>query len=147
MDEVDRWIMKSLQQGFPVRDHPFSVYAHNLGVDESSLISHVKTLLEQGHLSSFGPLYNLDKIGCVCSLAAIKVPEEKFEETSQLVNDFEEVTHNFELDHEFNMWFVVITDTQEQLTRIINAIHDITGLEVYNFLREKEYSSGLKFYV
>ena len=147
VDELDKRIINTLQDGFPVCDQPFAVAAKNLEMDESVLIDRIGTLLEENMLSRFGPLFNMDRIGGAYSLAAMKVPAEVFEKTAQLVNSFPEIAHNYERDHEFNMWFVLASDSVEQLQHVIDKIENATGLHVYNMPKQKEYYVGLKFHV
>lgn len=147
VDELDKKIINSLQDGFPVCDHPFAIAAKNLDMDEMVLIERIGTLLDDDILSRFGPLFNMDRIGGAYSLAAMKVPAEVFEKTAQFINSFPEIAHNYEREHEFNMWFVLASDSVDQLQHVINKIEDTTGLHVYNMPKQKEYFVGLKFHV
>ncbi len=147
MDELDRQIINVLQGGFPVCEHPFAAAAEQFNIDAISLITHIETLLEQGLLTRFGPLFNLEKLGGVYSLAAMKVPADVFENTAAVVNSFPEVAHNYERDHEFNMWFVLAADSGVRLEQVIDEIEKSTGIHVYNMPRVREYFVELKFHV
>ena len=81
------------------------------------------------------------------TLAAIKVPEERYDEVTGIVNSFDEVAHNYARDHVLNMWFVVATEKPEQVLSVINKIEQKTGLRVYNMPKQEEYFLGLKFEV
>ncbi|MES0326853.1 MAG: Lrp/AsnC family transcriptional regulator, partial [Gammaproteobacteria bacterium] len=61
------------------------------------------------------------------------------------VNAFPEVAHNYQRDHEMNMWFVLATETQQELNNTLNAIEDTTGIPVYNMPKQKEFFVGLHF--
>jgi hypothetical protein len=50
------------------------------------------------------------------------------EEVAGIVNGFEEVTHNYERDHEYNLWFTLITSSQERLKGTLASIIDATGI-------------------
>jgi len=147
MDDLDRHIINRLQDGFPVCKQPFAEIGGELNLDENALIKRIETLLENGMLSRFGPMYNMERLGGVYSLAAMKVPLEIFEETAAYINAFAEVAHNYEREHEFNMWFVLAADTSGTMQRVIDEIENHTGLQVYNMPKLKEYFVGLKFHV
>ena len=57
---------------------------------------------------------------------------------------FPEVAHNYARSHELNMWFVIATETPEQIQQTISAIEQQTGLTVYNMPKNKEYFVNLK---
>ncbi len=143
--KIDRSIINSLQGGFPVCDEPYAQVAASLGISQSKLIARLAKLLDDGLLSRFGPLYNPERLGGAVTLAALKVPQERFDEVSELVNQHREVAHNYARSHVLNMWFVIATENPEQIDEIIARIEAQTGLHVYNFPKRKEYFIGLRF--
>ena len=144
MDELDRKIINHLQGGFPVCESPYQVIAIELGLTEAVLIEQLKNLLETGILSRFGPLYHAEQMGGELTLAALKVPQERFEQVAEIINALPEVAHNYARNHELNMWFVIATDKPERLPEVIQMIEEKTALSVYNMPKIKEYFVGLK---
>ena len=78
------------------------------------------------------------------TLAALIVPPERFDEVVAVVNAHGEVAHNYARDHKFNMWFVIATETAEEINRVIASIEQQTALQVFNFPKEKEFFIGLR---
>lgn len=144
LDTVDRRIINSLQGGFPVCERPFEAAARDLGISESELISRLEVLQESRCLSRFGPMYNAERLGGDVTLAAMAVPQERYEDVTQLVNAHSEVAHNYARDHHYNMWFVVAAERPEQIAEILGRIEVETGLEVLNLPKLEEYFIGLK---
>lgn len=144
MDELDRRIVNALQGGFPVCERPFAVAAEGLGMDEATLIARIAALREAGVLSRFGPLWKAEGLGGAVTLAAIAVPEARFEAVAALVNAHPEVAHNYARDHRLNMWFVLATEDAAGIAATISAIEAETGLSVLNMPREAEYHVGLR---
>ncbi len=145
MDETDRLIINSLQGNFPICDRPYLEVAQQLGISEDELLSRLQTMLDNRTLTRFGPMYDIQKLGGSFSLCAIRVPAERFEEVTEIVNAFPEVAHNYERDHEFNMWYVLATESPEQITHTNQAIEARTGLKVYNMPKIQEFFVGLHF--
>jgi len=143
MDAVDKQIINHLQGGFPVCDSPYQVVADQLGLTETDLIARIKALLDSGMLSRFGPLYHAEQMGGALTLAAVKSPKQQFDQVADIINAFPEVAHNYERNHELNMWFVIATDVPERLTEVIAEIEQQTGLPVYNMPKINEYFVGL----
>ena len=144
MDELDRRIVNALQGGFPLCERPFAAAAEGLGTDESALIMRLRAMREAGVLSRFGPLYKAEGLGGAVTLAAMAVPEERFEEVAALVNARPEVAHNYARDHRLNMWFVLATEDEAGIGSTIRAIEAETGLPVLNMPRLAEYHVGLQ---
>jgi hypothetical protein len=83
-------------------------------------------------------------MGGALTLAAVKVPQPRFDEVAEIVNNFQEVAHNYARNHELNMWFVIATQVPEQIQKTISAIEQKTGLTVYNMPKINEYFVNLK---
>jgi DNA-binding Lrp family transcriptional regulator len=144
LDDLDRRIINDLQGGFPICEHPYRVAAEQLDIDENTLIDRLGVLLEKGLLSRFGPMYHAERLGGGLTLAAMCVPDENFDQVAEQVNAFAEVAHNYQRDHELNMWFVLATETPDEINSIIKEIEKKTGLSVYNMPKQEEFFIGLK---
>lgn len=145
LDDIDRLILNQLQGDFPISARPFAECADHLGMDEITLLMRVDHLIRENIATRFGPMYQIEKLGGAFTLAAIKVPEDRFDEVAAQVNAFQEVAHNYQRDHEFNMWFVLATDTPTRIADTIARIESATGLKVFNMPKEKEYFIGARF--
>jgi len=144
MDNIDRRIINALQTGFPISERPYQDAAEVLGLSEQELLDRLDNLLKDQTLSRFGPLYDAEAMGGALTLAAMQVPEDGFEEVTQIVNTFPEVAHNYARSHALNMWFVLATETPEQLQQALAGIERETCLTVYNMPKITEYFVGLK---
>jgi len=145
MDDVDRLIINETQGGFPVSERPFAELAERLDLSEAELINRMRALREEGVLSRFGPLFHAERMGGGLTLAAIAVPEDRYEDVTELVNAHDEVAHNYARDHALNMWFVLATETPERIADVIAEIEAETGITVLNMPREEEFFIGLRF--
>ncbi len=145
MDALDRVIINTLQGGFPISERPYAEVAARLGTTEDDLIRRVEVLLADGVLSRFGPMYHAERLGGALTLAAMKVSAEDFERVTALVNAHPEVAHNYQREHEFNMWFVLATETPERINDVIAAIEEETGCKVFNLPKQEEFFVGLRF--
>lgn len=147
MDDRDRLIVNALQGGFPLVPEPYKAVAGELGMTEDELIGRIDGLLERGLLSRFGPLYHAERLGGALTLAALAAPPRDFERVAEQVNAFPQVAHNYAREHELNMWFVLATETPEEIDRVIRDIEAATGLRVYNMPKQEEFFVGLRFEV
>ena len=145
MDTLDRQIINTLQQGFPICERPYAQVAQELGTNEEVLLDRLQRLLQEGLLTRFGPMYHAERMGGGLTLAAMQIPAKDFQRVTALVNRHPEVAHNYERDHALNMWFVLATETPERIGEVIATIEKETGYPVYNMPKEKEFFIGLRF--
>ncbi len=147
LDATDRKIINGLQGGFPASEYPFRDAASKLDLDQESLIERLDRLLVGGVLSRFGPMYNAENLGGAVTLCAMQVPQLVFDEVAEQVNQHREVAHNYERGHALNMWFVIATETPQEIAAVIAMIESETGLKVYDFPKSQEFYVGLKVMV
>jgi len=147
MDALDRRIINVLQDGFPISDSPYAEVAERLGTTEATLLQRLGRLLDDGVLSRFGPMYHAEQLGGALTLCAMQVPEGSFDRVAETVNGFSQVAHNYQREHRLNMWFVLATETAEDLQPTLDAIEARTGCRVYNMPKIEEFYVGLRFNV
>ena len=144
LDATDRTIINALQGGFPVSSNPYSEIAGQLGLKEPELIERLGWLLEKGAISRFGPMYNAEAMGGAFCLCAMTVPQDRFDAVVSLINAHEEVAHNYERDHQLNVWFVLGSDEADRIDAVIKEIEAETDLPVFAFPKQHEFFIGLK---
>lgn len=147
MDKIDRRVINEFQAGLPLIARPFEPLAKELGVSEETVLEHIETLLEKRTLSRFGPLYHAERLGGGLTLAAMEIPAEQYESVAQVLMDMPEVAHNYEREHQLNMWFVLATEKPEQIASTIEEIEKSTGFQVHNMPKLKEFYIGLRLAV
>ena len=115
-----------------------------LGVSGDELLERLQRLLDTRVLTRFGPLVHIERMGGAFVLAALQVPEERYDQVADLVNALPEVAHNYRREHALNMWFVLVTETQGGIGAAIARIEEVTGLPVHAFPKEREYFVEMK---
>ncbi len=144
MDSLDRKIINLLQAGFPLSEEPYLEVAQQLGIEEQALLDRLSRLLDENILSRFGPMYDAQKFGGAFSLVAVRVPEDDFDKVTEIVNSYPEVAHNYKRDHDYNMWYVLATDSPEKIDEVNSDIEKKIGMKVFNMPKLEEYYIGLR---
>jgi DNA-binding Lrp family transcriptional regulator len=130
-DKTDKEILNRIQSDFPVASRPFLAIAQDLGLTEDTVIDSVKRLKEAGIIRRIGGNIVPGKIGFVSTLCAARVPEDKIDEFARVVNQFPGVTHNYQRDDVFNIWFTFIAPSMTEIEENLKAISrktDITDI-------------------
>ena len=144
LDEVDAALIDGFQSGFPVEERPFRAVGEALGTSETEALARVERLRERGVFRRFGAVLNPPVIGS-STLAAVSVPEERFEEVAGVINGYRQVNHNYRREHEWNMWFVVTAGTRAKRDGILDEIEERTGLAVLRLPMLTDYYIDLEF--
>lgn len=144
LDAIDRRIIDTLQGGFSISEAPYAEAAVGLGITEAELLNRLQRLLDTKVLTRFGPMVQIERLGGAFVLAALAVPEDRYEAVTAAVNALPAVAHNYRREHVLNMWFVLATETPEGIPAAIARIEAATGLPVHAFPKEAEYFVEMK---
>ncbi len=128
MDSIDKKLLNRIQSDFPVESRPFQRLGEELGLSETEVISRIKSLKEQRIIRRLGGVFDSKKLGYHSTLIAMKVPPKDIEETARIVSSYDGVTHNYERDDVYNLWFTLICESQERIEEILAEIHQKTGI-------------------
>ncbi len=144
LSEFDRLLVNALQGDFPLSSAPFDDLSERLGYSAQELMAGVRSLLDRGVITRFGPLFNIERLGGQFSLCALKVPAERFEAVAEMVNAYPQVAHNYQREHEWNMWFVLAAESAAELATTFESIVQRSACPGLNLPKEKEFYVGLR---
>ena len=145
MDERDRQLINRLQHGLPLVRQPWQSVAQELGCAPGEVLDRLHALLEDGVLTRFGPMFAIERVGGAFTLAALAVPEARFDAVAEQLNALPQVAHNYRREHAWNMWFVLACASPAELDATLSRIETLTGLTVLNLPKEHTYHVGLHF--
>lgn len=149
----DARLVSFLHGGFPLSDRPFAEVAAQLGCSEDAVLDRLQRLLSHGDLTRFGPLFQIERAGGRFVLAALAVPEARFDAVAAQLDAMNEVAHNYRRESahpdqpgatSLNMWFVLAVESADQIDPVLARIEAATGLPVYAFPKEREFFVELK---
>ena len=118
---IEQRLLNEFQHDFPLVKRPFLAIGEQLGIAENEVIARLEHLSAQGVVSRVGPVFSPGCIGA-STLAALAVPPEKLDEIAAWINALPEVNHNYEREHQFNLWFVVTAPNQAWLDEVLENI-------------------------
>lgn len=132
------------QRSFPLAPEPFADLAASADLSGHEVIDLMQTLKDQGVLARIGAAVRPNTAGA-STLAAMAVPAEKLDEVAALVNSHPAVNHNYERDHQINLWFVVTAGNRSEVNATLDTIAAQTGFEVLDLPLEQAYHIDLGF--
>ena len=148
MDAIDKKIINRIQSDFPIEKRPYEIIGKSLGISEAETIKRIRVLKEKLIIRRIGGNINPYSIGFVSTLCAAKVSEDKKDKFIEVVNGYKGVTHNYEREDNFNVWFTFIANTREEIEENLKTIKFKTGVkEILNLPAEKIFKISAKFFV
>ncbi len=144
INPLGKLLINQFQRDLPLSPTPFADIALQIGATEDQVIECLSELQSNGFVSRIGPVFNHCSAGA-STLAAISVPAEELTQVADIVNCFPEVNHNYEREHEFNLWFVITAPDEERVLAVIDAITAETGYGVLYLPMERSYHIDLAF--
>ena len=137
-------LLDDYQRGFPLVSNPYGQIAEAQGVSEAEVLAAYQRLSNAGYISRIGAAVRPHRAGW-STLAAMAVPPADLAAVADLVNAFPEVNHNYEREHQLNLWFVVTAVDREAVAAVLSAIECKSGLEVLDLPLEQAFRVDLGF--
>ncbi len=141
---LEQRLLNEFQRSIPLTSTPWADIARELGVFETTVIESFKRLQTEGVISRIGAVFHPNRVGA-STLAAMAVPATELEAVAAKINRFTEVNHNYEREHDYNLWFVVVADSEQQLAAVLQEIETRCGYPLLNLPLEREFFIDLGF--
>jgi DNA-binding Lrp family transcriptional regulator len=146
IDDMDRAILNLIQSDFPITPRPYLAIAQRLGFSENDVIKRLDRLKKKGIIRRIGGNFVPEKLGFVSTLCAARVPEDKIQSFAMAVNRYPGVTHNYQRDNKYNIWFTFIAPSMKNIEENLENISRQTGIkEIINLPATKVFKIKAQF--
>lgn len=131
MDATDKEILNIIQRGIPLDREPFAAIGWEVGVAQDEVIRRVEALKRGKVIRQISAIFDTRVLGYHSSLVAAKIPPENLNAGAKAINSHPGVSHNYERDNEFNLWYTVAVPPNSRLglEGTVNVLHEISGAE------------------
>ena len=146
LKNFDKSLLNLIQRNLPIAQRPFLELANILGTTEDNVIERLRYLKEHGYIRRIGPFFDSGKLEYKGTLVALKVKDGYMEKVAQFINKYPGATHNYQREGEYNLWFTLLTHSEEKRTQILNEIKAQEGVEkLMNLVSNKKYKINVQF--
>lgn len=128
LSAFDKALLNIVQTDLPIAKRPFALLAEQLSSNEATVLDRLQWLKKNGYIRRIGPFFDSAKLGYAGSLVAVKVEPERLAEVVTVINSYSGVTHNYEREGEYNLWFALLAPEQEALEKILTDIERQPGV-------------------
>jgi len=129
-------ILSRIQKKFPLVAKPFEAIANELNMSEEAVLEILQEQKKANIIRQTSAIFDTKRLGYKSSLVAFKIPEDKISEAVKVINAHPGVSHNYERNHEFNIWFTmaVAPDSKLGLDKTIEILAKSTEAQDYIML-------------
>ena len=145
LDCTDRKLLNIIQTNFPLVARPYAVLGAAIGLGERETLERVRNLRHTGVIRRIGANFRSAALGFVSTLCAARVPVENLADFVEKINSYPGVTHNYERDHSYNIWFTLIAPSKSALEATLADITARTRVDVLNLPASRMYKIRVDF--
>ena len=145
IDPLDKQLLNDIQWTFPLSQRPYLEIATKHGLTENDVMSRISLMKQSGLIRQINAIFDTRKLGYKSALVAFAVKKDKLNLVAQEVNKHPGVSHNYERDHEFNMWFTLAVPPKVDLKKDLEQMASFEGVIKFRLLPTlKLYKIGVK---
>ncbi len=146
LDQIDKDIVNRIQSNFPITSRPYLAVAEELNLTEKEVLRRVLRLKKIGIIRRIGGNFVPGKLGFVSTLCAASVPADRIDDFAEVVNRYPGVTHNYQRDNKYNVWFTFISASMEEIDTNLKQIAEETGInDILNLPATKVFKIRAQF--
>jgi len=128
-DSVDQRLLGILQARFPLTSRPYADIGLGLDVAEDEVIQRIDQMKKKGLVRQISPVLHARRLGYKTTLVAMRVRETKLGRAAKLLAEHPRVSHAYERDHHFNLWFTLAVPDMADIDAELLRLADITEAE------------------
>ena len=134
MDNLDKEILNEIQWTFPLTSQPYHEISKKFGVSLDTVKERLINLKKVGILRQLSAIFDTRKLGYKSSLVAMEIEPEKLDYVAQQINRHPGVSHNYERNHQFNLWFTLAVPPGSDLKTEVDKFSKLQGIKKVRLL-------------
>jgi DNA-binding Lrp family transcriptional regulator len=145
LDAIDRKLLNEIQWVFPLVDRPYLEIANRHGISEQDVLHRIGALRSLGLIRQINAIFDTRRLGYKSALVAFAIRPDRLDHVAEQVNMHPGVSHNYERNHEFNMWFTLAVPPGVNMKDELQKFSTLDGVIKYRILPTlKLYKIGVK---
>ena len=145
IDTLDKKLLNEIQWVFPLTERPYLEISKRYNVPEDEIIQRIMYMKDLGLIRQINAIFDTRRLGYRSALIAFAVKPDKIDYVANEVNKHSGVSHNYERNHEFNMWFTLAVPPYADLKTDLDRMASLDGVIKYRLLPTlKLYKIGVR---
>ncbi|MCH7561602.1 MAG: Lrp/AsnC family transcriptional regulator, partial [Thaumarchaeota archaeon] len=134
MDALDKELLNEIQWTFPLVTRPFDAIAKKFNTTPKIIKDHLINLKKIGILRQLSAIFDTRMLGYTSSLVAMEIEHDKLEYVASQINRHPGVSHNYEREHQFNLWFTLAVPPGTDLKTEVDRFNVLKGIKKVRML-------------
>ena len=145
IDALDRRLLNEIQWVFPLADRPYLKISRRYNISEKEVMQRISNLKKIGIIRQINAIFDTRRLGYKSALVSFSVSSDRLNRVASLVNKHPGVSHNYERNHEFNMWFTLAVPPNVSMKAELEKMASMDGVKKYRVLPTlKLYKIGVR---
>jgi DNA-binding Lrp family transcriptional regulator len=145
IDLFDKQLLNDIQWVFPLVDRPYLEISKRHNMSEDEVMRRIAYMKDIGLIRQINAIFDTRRLGYKSALVAFAVMPDKLDSVANEVNKHPGVSHNYERNHDFNMWFTLAVPPYGDMKRDLDRLASLDGVLKYRLLPTlKLYKIGVR---
>ena len=129
-------ILSRIQKKFPLNEKPFQTIAKELSISEDKVLKILNEEKQKGIIRQTSAIFDTKRLGYKSSLVAFVIEEKDIDKAVEILNSHPGISHNYERNHRFNIWFTIAVepDSLLGLEKTVEILADLTNAKDFIIL-------------
>ena len=129
LPQVERELLTTLQDCFPLERRPFARLAAQVGMSEETVLDRIEALKQGGIIRQIGGIFDTQRLGYTSVLVAARVAPDRVDAVARAISEHPGVSHNYGRDHLYNLWFTLAVPPGMDVGQEALALTNLPGVE------------------
>jgi len=134
MDNLDKEILNEIQWTFPLVSQPYHELAKKFNISIEEIKKRLTNLKQTGVLRQLSAIFDTRRLGYKSSLVAMEIEPDKLDFIASQINRHPGVSHNYERNHQFNLWFTLAVPPGSDLKSEVDKFLKLDGIKKFRLL-------------
>jgi len=134
LDNLDKEILNEIQWTFPLTSQPYHEIAKKFDISLETVKERLINLKKIGVLRQLSAIFDTRKLGYKSSLVAMEIEPDKLDYIAAQINRHPGVSHNYERNHQFNLWFTLAVPPGTDLKTEVDKFSKLKGIKKVRLL-------------
>jgi len=134
MDTLDKEILNEIQWIFPLVSQPYHEIAKKFDISTDVVKKRLTNLKQTGILRQLSAIFDTRRLGYKSSLVALEIEPDQLDYVAHQINRHPGVSHNYERNHQFNLWFTLAVPPGFDLKTEVDKFSKLEGIKKIRLL-------------
>ena len=134
LELIDKQLLNLVQSRFPLVEEPYRHIGEELGVGEDDVLGRIVELKRRNIIREINAIFDTRRLGYRSTLVAFRYAAGMLDAGARKINTHPGVSHNYERNGYFNLWFTLAIPPEGDLRGTIERMAAATGAEDFRIM-------------